>query len=189
MNSLQLRIALLESIRINVAVCAKDQLVEIKMDSFAIIVNTQSSTESGMHWVAFYKQSASSPLEFFDSFGLLVDAYGSEFVAFAARYGRNVIVNLLQLQPNHASSCAQFCLYFLINRNFGRTYKEISLDFNPFDKPYNDILVREFVKFNFRFPKFQKCLPFCKQRCIQDGIDLSSVYIQFNTSCFRLSQS
>jgi hypothetical protein len=41
MNSLQLRIALLESINTNVAVCAKDQLTLLNLDSFAIIVNTE----------------------------------------------------------------------------------------------------------------------------------------------------
>jgi hypothetical protein len=178
--------ALLEWVKINTAVCAKDQLINLKLDSFAIIVNSQSSLERGMHWVAFYKISRTAPLEFFDSFGLPLESYGPELVDFAQRYGKNVLLNLVQMQPNRSSSCGQFCLYFLVNRDLGRTYLNIVSDFNPTDKAYNDRLVTKFVLQNFQFPEFQKCMRFCKKRCTQDNVDLSSVCIQSNTRCFRL---
>jgi hypothetical protein len=139
-----------------------------------------------MHWVAFYKE-ASSVLEFFDSFGLQLETYGPEFVNFAVRNGKDVSLNVHQLQPNNTSSCGQFCLYFLLNRNLGRSYEEIMSDFDLNDCEYNNMIVKSFVLQRFSFPEFHKCVTWCKKRCKRDGVDSSSVCIQFNTTCFRLT--
>lgn len=55
MNSLQLRYALINSMNLFIAVCAKDQLDSINSKTFAIISNNQSSNEAGMHWLATKK--------------------------------------------------------------------------------------------------------------------------------------
>lgn len=56
MDSYQLRYALIKSLPIFTAVCAEDQLKDIKPGkSFGVICNNKKSSSEGMHWICFYK--------------------------------------------------------------------------------------------------------------------------------------
>jgi len=185
MNSLQLRYALLNSIDNNIAVCAKDQLKYVISDSFACIVNSQSSNEKGLHWVSFYKQPG-KPIEYFDSLGLSLDNYGKEFVNFATKFGSIVYVNDTQYQSNNSSCCGHFCIYFLIKRDLNVSYAEILSKFSSVNLLENEKIVKRFVEKKFNFPSFSNCESFCKDRCLKDGISLSSVCFQENGSCIQI---
>ena len=86
MDSYQLRYALLYSLPIFTAVCAKDQLKLLNPSStFAVVCNNESSTERGMHWVCFFKNSNTNVIEFFDSYGMGIDFYDKSFREFCSR--------------------------------------------------------------------------------------------------------
>ena len=186
MNSLQLRYALINSMNLFIAVCAKDQLDSINSKTFAIISNNQSSNEAGMHWLAFYKETESSVLEFFDSFGMPLSFYGKEFQDFALRNEKKVRQSSSQFQSNSSNLCGGYCLYFLINRNRGLSYDKILKKFNSENTLVNDKIVSNFVKTNLYFPKCSKCGIECSGKCANS---LSAVCIQKNRHCVRVFQT
>ena len=47
---------------------------------FAFVLNSDPSHLPGSHWLAFYQESATLPLEMFDSFGFLPSFYSLENV-------------------------------------------------------------------------------------------------------------
>ena len=80
MDTYQLRFVLLKyTTGIPVGVCASDELSLVNTNEFAIISNTDSSAGKGMHWVCFYKSKNMKCVEFFDSIGNDVLAYGDDF--------------------------------------------------------------------------------------------------------------
>lgn len=189
MDSYQLRFALLSCIDDFTAVCAVDQLREIKQTSFFIVCNNQKSSESGMHWLAFHKTSQSSTIEFFDSFGFPLQFYPKEMYEFCMKNGSSLEYSSTQFQSNLSDVCGNFCLYFLIKRFQQHTYEEILKGFETKNKLYNDTIVTNFVRENFDFPPFSDCETFCQKECIKRGIDFSGVCIQQNKTCRRLNNS
>lgn len=183
MNSIQLRYSLLKLVDIPTTVCAIDQLQVVKKEPFAIICNNQRSTMPGMHWISFYKNNCD--LEFFDSFGMPVEFYGKEFHTFITRFGKKVNQSFTQFQSDSSNLCGGYGLYFLINRDRGKTYNQILSSFSPLNTRTNDLKIKSFTKQNIIFPKFAKCGTICSARCLHN---LSSVCLQESRHCKRLSR-
>ena len=55
------------------------QLYTVKAP-FAFVLNSDASHLSGSHWLAFYQESSTLPLEMFDSFGFIINFYSLENV-------------------------------------------------------------------------------------------------------------
>lgn len=112
------------------------------------IVNTDASDKPGQHWVAFY---FSSPVnyEFFDSYG-----YGPMFYGFEKLWQTPSRWSEAVLQPNLATSCAQFCLYYLHKKSLGFCLADILCSFSLIDLNWNDKLVRKFVHKFTNLPRF-----------------------------------
>lgn len=189
MDSYQLRYALLETLPMYTAVCAKDQLVDIKKKSFAVICNNQKSTESGMHWTGFFKTDGSNVVEFFDSFAMPLEFYGSEFVEFCSKFSGKVRISTNQFQSNESDYCGNYCLYFLIQRSRCKTFDNVISKFSTINFLQNDQIVKEFVNTHFKFPHFSDCKRLCRLRCAQSGFDLSSVCVQRNGRCFKYNKA
>ena len=182
MDSVQLRYALLNSLKIPIAVCAKDQLKQITYANFAIICNNQFSYEVGQHWLAFYKQN--DVVEFFDSFGMPIEFYGPEFKKFVTKHGKNEIQSQSQFQSNASNLCGGYCLYFLIKRaNQNLSYNQIISGFSLTNQKLNDSIIRKFVQRNFIFPKFSKCGVDCLANCSKH---INSYCLQKNKHCNRV---
>lgn len=184
MNSLQLRYALLTYIEFPTIVCAIDQLHLIQSKDFFLICNNQPSTESGMHWVSFCKINKN--LEFFDSFGLPIQYYGTLFSEFVERHGGKVKQCYHQFQSDSSDLCGGYCLYFLISRAREYSYENIIESFSTTNTKLNDWKINLFIKHNLIFPKFSKCGQICEGKCLAN---LSSVCIQKNNKCSRISHT
>lgn len=98
--------------------------------------NTQPSTKSGEHWVAFYYSSEHSP-EFFDSYGLHPSVYEFNFTP--------KIYNKRCLQKLDSNVCGQYCVYFLYQRVRGKSLQEIVAPFSLDDRSWNDSQVARFI--------------------------------------------
>lgn len=121
-----------------------------------LIVNTDPHREKGSHWVAMYFPSDENG-EFFDSYGYPPEFYRENFKTFLESHTRKWKYNHRTLQSLNSNSCGQFCLYFVINRNHGRS---MSMIVNSFSKNLilNDQRVTVFAKKYLRYvkPNIQK---------------------------------
>ncbi len=183
MDTYQLRYALLQLIpNMRIGVCASDQLKLISDKEFAIIVNTQDSSQDGLHWVCFFKNSRMRNIEFFDSIGNNVNNYGDNFKLFVNRYS-SVKQCKLQFQSNTSDVCGIYCLWFLTKRSIGISYIKLISFLSEDNKSKNDRNIRRFLK-SMRFPKFSDC-----NSCIGcNPSDLSSYCVQRNEICYNVMQ-
>jgi hypothetical protein len=188
MDSFQLRYALIKSIDGKTIVCALDQLKHIKENNFYIIFNNQTSNQPGMHWLALYKAQDSEEIEFFDSFAMPVWFYGDQLLNFCQSKAKSLKYSIHQYQSNLSDACGKYCVYFLSRRYSGESFNEILNSFSMYDLRHNDNIVETYINDNFKFPSFSDCEAACKKECAKQGIDFSSVCIQKNHHCLRISQ-
>lgn len=139
---------------------------KIKKPAF-IVANTDPSNKPGEHWVAFYFPTKGHA-EFFDSFGQPPNK--RFFTNFLKRHSRKYIINNIRFQGNFSSTCGNYCCLFLYYRSIGKTLKQFSNKFSPYDFESNDKKVISLFKKNiYRTPLTQTGgLKLKKQReCVQ----------------------
>lgn len=73
------------------------------------IVNLDSSTGSGTHWVAYYKKG--NVIDYFDSFGNLQPPI--ELINYL---GERINYNYFQYQKFNSINCGHLCLSFLFDK-------------------------------------------------------------------------
>ena len=79
------------------------------------ISNTDLSSASGRHWVAFYFPSALK-LEFFDSFAHTFSYYGFKSLTEIYPNLHEIITVNRPIQSNTSCVCGHYCIYFLVYR-------------------------------------------------------------------------
>lgn len=125
-------------------VLAADQLPKISIRQFpcVFIVNTDSSTEPGKHWVAFYFDEYKNG-EFFDSYGNTPQSYNRRFLNFLRQNALSYRYNDKKLQNDYSDVCGQYCVYFLMFRARKYSMQRIvgNLSFE-----YNDQYVYDMIK-------------------------------------------
>jgi len=96
-----------------------------KTNQFAII-NTDKSTEVGVHWYCAFK-SSKVKLEIFDSLG--VDSSKKSFLLNSVKVQGIKLLefNSTKFQSDDSNSCGKFVLYFIVNRlyNLDHSFKDI----------------------------------------------------------------
>jgi len=124
-----------------------------------LIVNSDPSEKSGEHWLAIFIKNKSSPVEFYDSYGLGAGFYGSYFTNFATRLQRKIQENIQQLQSMNSNVCGNYALYFIYKRLLGHLPMSLYCNFSN-DYKRNDEIVSKFLKFKcYLFQNnSQKCL-------------------------------
>ena len=103
----------------------------------AYVANTDPSSLSGEHWVAFYHLSPSH-LEFFDSYGCPTDDYNIPIPPTITQ----IDINSHQIQSNNSSDCSQYCIFYLYQRAHGMPLPEINKVLRMTSNP--DLFVRTF---------------------------------------------
>jgi len=190
MDSYQLRYALLKTLPMFTAVCASDQLETLKVqDNFAIIVNNEPSSENGMHWVCFYKDSRNDSIEFFDSYAMNISFYPMSFMKFIKARVKKIRFNKFQIQSNESNFCGHYCLWFLIHRHLKLSFEDVIKTFSQQDYIANDQIVKDFVNQYFNFPEFSNCRETCQDECLKQGVDFSSVCQQLGKNCSKVTRS
>ena len=110
-------------------------------EPYALIANTEDSNGRGAHWIAFYKTSGSS-METFDSYGKKVEEYNSNLRDMTR--GCDILQQCQQLQQIHTTVCGQYCMFFILKRAMGHSYRQLIHLFTD-DKRANDKMVCQFV--------------------------------------------
>ena len=109
-----------------------------------IICNTDPHTEKGSHWVAMYFPYKGAA-EFFDSYGNHPSVYNETFVKILNNNSSRWSYNRRCLQSLTSSTCGQFCLYYIMNRNRSKSMSKIVDSFSK-DTSVNDHRVTVFVR-------------------------------------------
>ena len=86
----------------------------------ALIANTDPSTESGEHWIAYYLSSPNSPIEFFDSYGLEPNFYPN-----LPKFTSPLVHNSASLQSLNSLVCGHYCLLFIYLRSRNKSIAKI----------------------------------------------------------------
>ena len=96
------------------------------------VINTDIISGIGKHWICYYNDPKSKYIEFLDSFGL---SPAQEILTYLETSGKDIIYNSSQLQANVSTKCGYYCVYFIKERNNGKSMYDILYSF----KQYPDI--------------------------------------------------
>jgi hypothetical protein len=143
MNSLQIETALFADKmckNIFAGTFSSDTLPEKEYPG-AYIANTDTASQPGQHWVAFYCDELNK-LEVFDSYGynpaiyspFLKNWIGNDFL----------IQSNCKLQGPDSTVCGQYCMFFVLLRCHGISYQDIISALTR-NTTYNDKFVCKFI--------------------------------------------
>lgn len=101
---------------------SRDEVPNIKARPAGFIVNTDSSSEPGEHWVAIYLIDGTS--EYFDPFGFPPLHHTTQ--KFMQEHCPNgYVYNCKTIQDYNSTQCGKFCLFFLKRRMQNQSYSHI----------------------------------------------------------------
>ena len=97
---------------------------------YCFVANTAASSKSGEHWVAFFVLDPTT-VEYFDSYGL--EPSVKSFKKFVSHFP-NFTHNSTPLQ-GYSTMCGQYCVLFLIARQYGHSLESIVKRFHAGVRP------------------------------------------------------
>ena len=111
--------------------------------SKGLIVNTNPKGEKGEHWTAIWF-NASGSAEYFDSFGFppFIDSV-REFLE--ERSADSFVYNSKTLQHPFATSCGQYCIFFIQSRSVDTSYKAFVKKFSR-NLSLNEEILKVYIK-------------------------------------------
>jgi hypothetical protein len=121
-------------------VLAIDEL-PLRPDHKAYIVNLDTSSEPGSHWVAIYFDPRGCA-EYFDSFSLPPPSPIENFIT---SNSYSFKCNGQQLQNVRTAVCGQYCTYFIIKRCSGKSMLQLLHPFSSVRLMYNDRFVFKYI--------------------------------------------
>jgi hypothetical protein len=129
----------------------------------AFIVNSDPGHMPGTHWLAFYRASSTSDLEYFDSFGHELKTYN--LIYKHKDFPTCIRVNHVQLQANNTVTCGYFALYYILQRcKLNKIKQIISLLYHC--KPFADNFIRLYFKKHVKVPTSTTShCKFCCNQC------------------------
>src|SRR5215813_9796579 len=102
------------------------------------IVNLDSVTGPGTHWVCYYNDPTKEYTEYFDSFGLPPP---EEVKKYLKTSGKNyVIYNSSQLQKNNSVLCGYYCMKYIVDRNKNMSQYDVLYSFTNTPSDFNEKL-------------------------------------------------
>ena len=124
---------------------SKDMLPKAMNKNESAVINLQDYfAGSGTHWVCVYNEEKSDKVEYFDSFGLVLP---NEVVKYISTTNKNIIYNDAQIQNINSILCGYYCVYYIAERNKGRTANELLLDFHEKPTPFNEMFMKFYVSY------------------------------------------
>lgn len=105
-----------------------------------LVINTDSATEGGEHWVGVYIDAWGEGI-YFDSYGW--EPIDPRIIDFLERSTRTWYCNTQTIQSPWSEKCAYFCLYFLTKAAQGWSLRRILRPFDPVRRFQNDIRVTQ----------------------------------------------
>ena len=114
----------------------------------AYIVNTDESSQKGMHWLAFF--TTNGTVECFDSFGKNPGLYSLHIKKWIEDTYK--VLHCEELQSRDTTVCGQYCMYFLLLRSYGFSYEDVMSSLTR-KAEINDQFVCRFINKFFKFRK------------------------------------
>ena len=123
-----------------VGVFSADNL-PVKEYSGAYVSNTDMSTQSGRHWVAFFTP-VPGQVDFFDSFGREPSSYSPHLVEWIGKDKAKSSKKIFQ--TDNSVVCGNYCILFLLSRSHKIPFDDI-ISILSKNKNINDRFVHKFV--------------------------------------------
>jgi hypothetical protein len=147
MNTLEL----LSAVRSNsllkkhcVGVFSADKIPLPLLPSQACIINTDTSSETGKHWILLF-QSSNDELEFFCSYGMSPIFYQPTWSSLFYATNSSVLYNTYQVQNIYSNTCGLHCLFCLYYRCINISFPTILTEFYKPNTCFNDRCVSKTV--------------------------------------------
>lgn len=107
----------------------------------AYIANCSDASTSGSHWVAFYRENP-HVTEVWDSYGKPLEFYNTKLLSILP--SSTIVQQSQQLQQTGSTVCGQYCLFFILKRALGVSYKQMIHLFTD-NLAVNDKMVCQYV--------------------------------------------
>lgn len=99
------------------------------------IINSDTVSGIGKHWLAYFNDPKGKYVEFFNSFGL---PPGKEILSYLESSGKDIIYNSSQIQSNDSVLCGYYSVYYIKERSKGRNMYDILYSFSQKPSEYNE---------------------------------------------------
>ena len=110
------------------------------------IINSDTISGEGKHWICYFNDPKSKYVEFFNSFGL---PPGIEILNYLETSGKDILYNSSQIQSNNSVLCGYYCVHYIKERIKGRSMYDILYSFKQ--KPSE--VTKRLVKSTSNAPK------------------------------------
>ena len=124
-----------------------DKMPPLDTQPYSCVLNLSPSGHAGTHWIALFSKDGKM-VEYFDSYGRDIPMEIREKIG-----QRHTVTNGITLQQVGSNVCGQYCIYFVWNRDKGRSLKSIVADFSRTSQKKNDSKVKQWVHKKFCFVK------------------------------------
>ena len=118
---------------------AADRIPRCEKFPASMVVNLDTASEDGSHWVALFAKSPSH-VYYFDSYGMPPDGLLEKYMKTNFKI---ITQSKKTYQSPFSSVCGHYCIYFLysmsLDLNFDSTIKLLNILCNP------DVFVKDFV--------------------------------------------
>src|SRR6185312_15555157 len=102
------------------------------------VVNYDKIGGTGTHWVCWFNDKKSKFVEAFNSMGLPPP---EKMVNFLRTSRKQIQYNDIQYQPKDSINCGWYCVYYIKERNKGRSPYDILYSFKQVPSSFNDRLI------------------------------------------------
>ena len=120
-------------------ICSRDRLPN-KIKKECGIINLDDMQGPGTHWVCY--RNLDSVIEYFDPFGLIMS---SEALKYFNTSGKHIVYSIDEIQNRNTVLCGYWCLYYLLERQMGKSILDV-IQINPhFDNDNSDFIKAYFT--------------------------------------------
>ncbi len=127
-----------------------------------LVVNIDPSYKRGSHWVALMIDKNGKNI-YFDSYGLPPQKY-----IFKKYLGKNYTYSKKQVQHPLSTTCGQWCIFFIWEKNKGKKLKDILKFFESKHLLANDHIVNLLIQKNFKTKEKVIDKPFLRKQIARE---------------------
>ena len=129
---------------------ARNELCFIQVEKPVLyIVNTEHAFVNYGHWIVIFI-SNDDQVEMFDSFAKALNCRHVNISNFIISLNKTRLLSNKIIQSSLSSKCGLFCLYYAYFRSRNISFDCILNRFSCNDLVFNDNIVKDFARFNFR---------------------------------------
>jgi hypothetical protein len=105
------------------------------------VINLDSSSGPGTHWVCYFNRQGLKHVYYFDSYGLPPP---EEIKKYLHTSNKQILYNTGEIQQIGTNLCGVYCVHFIKELNKGRDFYDILYDnFEPYPTDENEMDIRD----------------------------------------------